>query len=175
MDASVSIPVASGTYVLRVDGVGNGSPVNGGWSDYDSLGQYTLTSSGCPAATPNASPTPSATATPVPQAVVVKRTPPGVPTGLSVTPGAPAGAKTILLRWAAPASTGGSAITGFRLQGLQVDSHGRTIRSVATSVGPSVRAITVTLGTGTYKLRVEAVNALGGSAWTAYSRTVAPR
>ena len=34
MNASVSIASATGTYYLRVDGVGNGSPANGGWSDY---------------------------------------------------------------------------------------------------------------------------------------------
>ena len=31
----------------RVDGVGNGSPSGSGWSDYGSLGQYRLTSTGC--------------------------------------------------------------------------------------------------------------------------------
>ncbi len=57
MNASVTVPNATGNYVLRVDGVGNGSPASGGWSDYASLGQYTLTASGCEATTPTATPT----------------------------------------------------------------------------------------------------------------------
>ena len=48
MDAQVSRPGATGTYHVRVDGVGNGDPAGTGWSDYGSLGQYRLTASGCP-------------------------------------------------------------------------------------------------------------------------------
>ena len=62
MDASVSLPTAGpGRFFLRVDGVGNGSPTSGGWSDYASLGQYHLTASGCPVTPPSAPPSASPT------------------------------------------------------------------------------------------------------------------
>lgn len=40
--ARLSTPVREGTYHLRIDGVGYTSATGGGWSDYGSLGQYTI-------------------------------------------------------------------------------------------------------------------------------------
>lgn len=42
LNASISRVLASGTYYLRVDGVGAGDPLVDGYSDYSSLGRYRL-------------------------------------------------------------------------------------------------------------------------------------
>lgn len=43
LDASVSVDLAAGTYYLRVDGTGFGSPLTTGYTDYGSLGRYVIT------------------------------------------------------------------------------------------------------------------------------------
>ena len=48
LDASISANVGAGTYTVSIDGIGVGNPANStptGYSDYGSLGQYTLTGS----------------------------------------------------------------------------------------------------------------------------------
>ena len=45
LPASLAVPVAAGTYYIAVKGVGKGDPLNGGYSNYGSLGQYALTGS----------------------------------------------------------------------------------------------------------------------------------
>ncbi len=52
MSASIDTTVSSGSYVVSVDGVGNGDAVTG-YDDYASIGAYTLTSS-CGAVGPTA-------------------------------------------------------------------------------------------------------------------------
>ncbi len=42
LSASISTSLASGTYYLYVEGTGVGSPLNTGYSDYGSLGQYSI-------------------------------------------------------------------------------------------------------------------------------------
>ena len=64
LGASVSDTLAAGTYYVRVDGVGSGTSGATGYTDYGSIGAYTVTATGCATAgTPTA------------------------PTGLVVTPG----------------------------------------------------------------------------------------
>lgn len=43
--ASINQTISSGTYYLKVDGVGYGDPLTTGYTDYSSLGQYTITGS----------------------------------------------------------------------------------------------------------------------------------
>jgi fibronectin type 3 domain-containing protein len=43
LGATLSVAVAAGTYYLHVSGTGKGDPLNGGYSDYGSLGFYSLT------------------------------------------------------------------------------------------------------------------------------------
>jgi len=43
MDASITITLAAGTYIARVAGVGAGDPLTTGYSDYGSVGAYTIT------------------------------------------------------------------------------------------------------------------------------------
>ncbi|MEA5582347.1 DUF4347 domain-containing protein [Nodularia harveyana UHCC-0300] len=40
--ATIDISVAAGTYYLEIDGVGKGDPLGTGYTDYGSLGQYTI-------------------------------------------------------------------------------------------------------------------------------------
>jgi len=42
LDAFISARVAKGTYFIEIDGVGEGNPLTNGFSDYGSLGQYSL-------------------------------------------------------------------------------------------------------------------------------------
>jgi hypothetical protein len=42
VNLSANLP-ASGTYYVKLDGVGNGDPLSNGYSDYDSIGYYALT------------------------------------------------------------------------------------------------------------------------------------
>lgn len=43
LTASISRTVSAGTYFVKIDGVGNGDPLVTGYTDYSSLGQYTIT------------------------------------------------------------------------------------------------------------------------------------
>ena len=43
LSAGIDTTVSGGTYYLRITGTGKGDPANGGYSDYGSLGQYTIT------------------------------------------------------------------------------------------------------------------------------------
>ena len=42
LDASITTTVPPGTYTVRIDGVGAGSPLDTGYSDYASIGAYTV-------------------------------------------------------------------------------------------------------------------------------------
>lgn len=63
LGASVVISLPAGTYWARVDGVGKGTP-SAGYSDYASIGQYTLTGTVPASTVTNTAPTAAATATP---------------------------------------------------------------------------------------------------------------
>lgn len=68
LSASITANVAAGTYYLRVDGVGADNPLNTGYSDYASLGEYSITGTlpggGSTPPPSNQSPVARATATP---------------------------------------------------------------------------------------------------------------
>ncbi len=87
LNASLASGVASGAYYARVDGVGNGTGSTG-YTDYASIGAYTLTVTGC-----NGQAAPAA------------------PTNLEVTTN-PTGT-TATVTWAAPVSDGGSPVTEY--------------------------------------------------------------
>lgn len=103
--ATISTSVGAGQYAVRVDGVGTGSGTSG-YTDYGSLGGYTLTTSGC---------------------AVGGSTAPSVPTSVGAVRD---GAGTATLSWSAPADDGGSPITGYQ---VQLDSGGWSGVGAATS------------------------------------------
>lgn len=56
LGATISATVNKGNYYVAIDGVGSGSPTSGGFSDYGSLGQYTLTGTAVPVTTTSSPP-----------------------------------------------------------------------------------------------------------------------
>lgn len=101
-------------------------------------------------------------------ASVVPRTKPGAP-GIGRPSAGNGGA---VVRWAAPASNGGAAITGYLVQVFRGTSLVKTV-----TVGGSSRAATVTgLANGAgYRFRVLAANAAGTSPASGLTGTVVPR
>jgi hypothetical protein len=45
LSANITANVAAGTYYLKIDGVGKGSALSTGYTDYGSLGQYSISGS----------------------------------------------------------------------------------------------------------------------------------
>ncbi|HZY77256.1 MAG TPA: fibronectin type III domain-containing protein [Jatrophihabitantaceae bacterium] len=145
-----SDPIATGstTTAFTVTGLTNGTG-------------YVLRVAAVNAAGSGALSDPSATLTPV--------TVPGAPTAVTGTAGDAQVART----WTAPASDGGSPITGYLVED---STNGGTTWSDPIATGSTTTAFTVTgltNGTG-YVLRVAAVNAVGTGAYSDPSATVTP-
>jgi len=84
--------------------------------------------------------------------------------------GASGGSVTALARWGAPSSTGGSAITGYKVIAYKCTSSGAAIsHTFSKLLGSSVRSYWFPLTAGYYKFRVVAYNKVGHSAYSAYS------
>ncbi|MDP4013155.1 MAG: fibronectin type III domain-containing protein [Candidatus Nanopelagicales bacterium] len=96
--------------------------------------------------------------------------PPGAPTGVRGVPGD----KKATVSWSAPASTGGSAITGYRVQRRTGSGAWST---VVGDTGTTARSRVVTgLTNGTsYSFRVAAINAVGVGSYSSASSSVTPR
>ena len=87
---------------------------------------------------------------------------PGAPTGLTLT----AGDAMLSARWAAPVNSGGSAITGYRVQWRTATENwgGEARETGTTTTSHDIVALT---NNTTYGVRVAAVNARGRGAWSA--------
>ncbi|WP_460815362.1 M12 family metallo-peptidase [Nocardioides korecus] len=163
MNAAISTTLGAGRYYLTVDGVGAGDPTKTGYSDYASLGQYTLAASGCSAATASPTtpapsitptPTPSPTGSPSTAPVTAPEHPPTVTVSASPTtppvtipalsrPGAPrigsassgsyGGSVTATARWTPPLTLGGAPITRYRVAARKLDSRNRTVATYYAS------------------------------------------
>jgi len=98
---------------------------------------------------------------------VVPRGVPGAPTSVVAV----RGNASASLSWTAPASNGGSAITGYQVQ----VRTGTTVVRTDVLTGPSTSTLVTGLTNGTaYNFRVAAVNAIGTGALSAASNTVTP-
>ncbi|MCW2857987.1 MAG: hypothetical protein JWR52_3602 [Marmoricola sp.] len=106
-------------------------------------------------------------------AVAIK---PGAPRIGIASSGARGGLKTATARWYAPTTTGGAAITSYRVVAYQVNSAGRVIRTITSkALSSSGRLFSWTLPGGRYKFRVVAYNRIGVSPYSGYSRLVTSR
>lgn len=169
MDATVTRTLTKGTYYLRVDGVGNSSSAASTYSDYASIGSYTLTTHGCGTTVPAPTPTP-APATPV----VLSR--PGAPSIGAASSGSAGGTVSATARWAAPRTTGGQAILGYRVRAYKLDARNRVVRTYTTGrTAANVRALVYRLPKGRYTFVVTAENGLGASPWSSRSVVVSAR
>ncbi len=118
MDASASgSSLPTGQYYARVDGIGRGSATTS-YTDYGSIGAYTLQVSGC--------------------GNVVPVTPPSMPLNLA---GLYLGGNAVQLTWSAPADDGGSPLTGYNVyeDGVMIgsappDSTGGVVGQVPSGV-----------------------------------------
>ncbi|MCU1659711.1 MAG: heme peroxidase, partial [Pseudonocardiales bacterium] len=107
---------------------------------------------------------------------VTPATVPGAPVIATATSGTAGGAVDATARWNAPASTGGSAITGYRVRALRVNILGAVVATTVSGVqAANVRLLTMTLTAGNYRFTVEAINAVGTSAVSARSNLVTAR
>jgi hypothetical protein len=109
-----------------------------------------------------------------PVAPVTVPTAPGI---LAPTQGPAGGALTAVAHWAAPSSTGGSVITGYRVSALRMAADGVTVVGTPTTVtvGRAARQRSFPLAAGNYRFQVVAVNAVGSSPASARSTLIAPR
>jgi hypothetical protein len=172
MEATLTVAAPSGTYYVRVDGVGKGDPATTGYSDYGSIGEYVLAASACDGSIPPVT-------TPAPPAsgsAGTTTTAPSTPRIGRATSGRRGGRVTAAVRWAAPASNGGAAIRGYRVQVERVNSAGRVTRVIGSArVSSGSRAVKLRLHRGHYRFRVIAYNAVGSSRLSAPSRVVTAR
>ena len=136
LDAALNLNLETGNYVVEIDGVGVLDPTTG-YSDYGSVGAYSLNVSACSGTTA-----------------------PGIPLNVTVTKDDAARSATI--SWEPPASDGGSGITGYRVARDRGTPAGKK-NPWTKVVGPDARSQTFAkLKSGsTFALTVEAINAIG--------------
>ncbi len=168
LGATVSRSVEPGTYFVEVDGVGLDGSL--GYSDYGSVGRYTLTVSGCvvppPPAPPTASPSPAPTPTPTMPVTVTPTVQPVVsvpsaPVLGKVRAGRPGGRTTVRVAWRPPATTGGAPVTSYDVAIWRLDAQGRLRRQGSYLVASTARTLTLVLAAGRYCFAVSATNSVG--------------
>jgi surface protein len=100
---------------------------------------------------------------------VTPLTTPGAPTGVSGT----SGNGQVALTWSSPASTGGSAITDYRIQYSSDGGANWSTFNDGTSTSTSATVTSLSNGT-TYIFRVAALNSAGAGSYSANSAGVTP-
>ncbi|SFF47205.1 Ca2+-binding protein, RTX toxin-related [Actinoplanes philippinensis] len=109
---------------------------------------------------------------------VTPRTVPGKVRTLTAKPGAKGGKLTTTVRWTAPATTGGSKITGYRITWQRLNAKG-TARGTAlvTTVAAGARTASFTApgdvpANTRYRVTVQAVNGAGAAPGSAVTTTI---
>jgi len=110
-------------------------------------------------------------------AAVTPATVPTAPAIRTAIAGATGGAITATATWAAPTSTGGAPITGYRVTALRMSAAGAVLAQTTSAVQPATnRSLQMTVPTaGNYRFTVQATNAAGASPQSARSNLVAGR
>ncbi|MFM6851682.1 MAG: hypothetical protein ACKOVB_21525 [Terrabacter sp.] len=104
-------------------------------------------------------------------------TTPSAPVIGTASSGVTGGTITARAVWAAPASNGGTAVTGYRVRALRLSSTGAVLATTTSALQSSTaRSLTMVLPVrGNYPFTVQAVNAVGSGALSARSNLVAGR
>ena len=100
---------------------------------------------------------------------------PGIGTATAGIAGAAPNGLQATANWTAPASTGGSVITGYRVTALRVAADNTTTVAATANTNAGARARVFTLPAGNYRFQVVAINAQGDSAPSAQSNQVSPQ
>ena len=102
---------------------------------------------------------------------------PDAPTIGVAVDGVAGGAITATANWDAPASDGGSAITGYQVRALRMSSAGAVLSVTSSAVQPATRrSLSMVLPVaGNYRFTVHAINAIGSGPRSARSNLVAGR
>ncbi|MCZ4500341.1 MAG: hypothetical protein JWQ74_2896 [Marmoricola sp.] len=109
-----------------------------------------------------------------PRSVVVPTKPSAPKIGRAAS-GASGGTKSATATWSAPSSSGGSAVTGYQVYAYKV-VRGKASKTYTSSLRPSsARSYAYVLPAGAYKFRVVAINKVGTSPYSGYSKVVAAR
>ena len=107
---------------------------------------------------------------------VTPATVPGAAVIGAASSGVAGGVVNATARWTPPASTGGSAITGYRVTALRLNAAGSVLATTVSAVQPAgARTLPMTLPAGSYRFTVRAINALGTGAASARSNLVTAR
>jgi len=106
---------------------------------------------------------------------VTPGTVPGAPVIGTAVAGTAGGPIEATAKWAPPAATGGSAITGYRVTALRMSGGTVLASTVSTTDQPATsRSLNMTLPVaGNYRFTVQAINAVGAGAASARSNRVA--
>ena len=108
--------------------------------------------------------------------LVVPATVPGAPVIGTAASGTAGGTVTATANWTAPASNGGSAVTGYVVRALQMSATGTVLATTTSAVQPaSARQLTMTLPAGNYRFTVQAKNKAGSGSQSARSNLVVAR
>ena len=171
--ASVTLARQSaGTVYVEVDGVGQGAMPSAGYSDYGSVGRYTVTVTGCNGAG-GSSPDPGGSD---PGSLTGgDAAPPGRVLDLRAFPGRRGGRVTAKVGWGAPDSVGSSDVTGYRVTALKVRRNNSVIRRITRTRPASARRWQPRLPRGLYRFQVAAVNEVGIGPASARSNRVRAR
>jgi hypothetical protein len=149
MSARISQSVPAGSYYLQVEGVGAGNPATTGYSDYGSLGAYTLKVAGC--LTESAAP------------------PPSQPTDLVPS----AGVQQASVSWKAPTNAVAAEVSQYRVRVFQASAV-EPLHTALVGAGTTAHAFTGLAPGTAHSFDVRAIGVAGEGALSARSAQVTP-